>query len=258
MIGAIAGDVHGSMYESYPIKTTDFDIYLEYTKFTDDTVLTIAVADSIINGIDYIQSIWKWSHQYPKAGYGATFRNWMRMEGQLPYNSWGNGSAMRVSPVGFAFNTIEEVLYDAKASAEVTHNHPEGIKGAQAVAVAVFLARNGHSKDEIKSYIKNNFNYDLSRTLEDIRPTYKFDISCQGSVPESIIAFLESYDFESAVRYAISLWGDSDTMACMAGAIAQAYYKHIEPKLIKYVRNRLTLEMIEIIDEFENTFILGK
>ena len=254
MIGAIAGDVIGSVYESRPTKTTEFPLLQPGSTFTDDTVLTIAVADAILSGADYATALKQWGLKYRGAGYGGMFIQWLLSPDSEPYNSWGNGSAMRVSPVGFGFATIGEVLSEAERTAEVTHDHPEGIKGAQAVAAAVLLARHGESKAVIKREISRRFSYDLKRTLEDIRPTYRFDVSCQGSVPESIIAFLESEDWEDAVRKAISLGGDSDTMACIAGAIAQAYYREVPGKIVLEVRDRLPEEFLAVIDRFDREY----
>lgn len=205
MIGAIAGDIIGSIYEGRPIKTTEFPLFHRLCHPTDDTVLTVALADSILNRTDYVRCLKDYFHRYPQAGYGGSFVRWAMSLSTSPYNSWGNGSAMRVSPVGFAYDSLEEVLAEAGRSAEVTHNHPEGVKGAQTTAAAVFLARTGKSKEEIKQYVEQTFAYDLSRRLDDIRPSYQFDVSCQGTVPPAIIAFLESRDFEDAIRKAISL-----------------------------------------------------
>lgn len=254
MIGAIAGDIIGSVYEGFPIKTTEFELFTSNSRFTDDTVLTVAVADCILNGKDYTKTLKEYGRLYPNAGYGGMFRHWLRSDGLGPYNSFGNGSAMRVSPVGFAFNTLEKVLSEAKRSAEVTHNHPEGIKGAQAVATAIFLSRNHESKEEIKKYIENRFGYNLSQTLEEIRPNYSFDETCQGSVPQAIIAFLESVSYEDAIRKAISLGGDSDTLACITGGIAEAFYggipEHIEKKTMEILDDRLR----EVILKFRKKY----
>lgn len=249
MIGAIIGDIIGSVYEGRPVKTTQFNLFNEHSHYTDDTVLTIAIAHSILERKDYKSSLKDFGKNYT-AGYGAGFYNWVHSHNDAPYNSWGNGSAMRVSPIGFAFDTSEEVLSESKKSAEVTHNHPEGIKGAQATAFSIFLARNGASKNEIKKSISERFSYDLSRTIEGIRPEYYFKISCQESVPESIIAFLESNDFESAIRNAVSLGGDADTMACIAGGIAQAFYNHIPSTILLTARERLPDDFLKVIDAF--------
>jgi len=253
MIGAIIGDIVGSIYEGNPIKWTDFSLFGEKSNFTDDTVLTIATAHSILEGVDYAPSFKRYGRKYT-AGYGANFYDWVHSSSNEPYNSWGNGSAMRVSPVGFAFNSVDEVLHEAKRNAEVTHNHPEGIKGAQATALAIFLARMGTGKEEIKDEISDRFSYDLSRTVDDIRPNYYFKMSCQESVPESIIAFIDSEDFEGAVRNAVSLGGDADTMACIAGGIAQAFYKTIPQEIILEARSRIPEEFSELVDNFNRKF----
>jgi ADP-ribosylglycohydrolase len=250
MLGAIAGDVIGSVYEAHPIKSMDFLLVGRQSQFTDDTVLTVATAYSILEKCDYAEAFRTFGRRYPRAVYGGAFYHWLFSPQSGPYNSWGNGSAMRVSPVGLAFESIDAVLEEAERSASVTHNHPEGIKGAQATALAVFLARKGESKDSIKDDIEKRFAYDLKRPLVDIRPGYRFDVSCQGSVPESITAFLESEDFEDAVRKAVSLGGDSDTMACIAGGIAHAFYGKIPEDIVANVRERLPDEFLEIIDRF--------
>jgi len=250
MIGAIAGDVIGSVFEQHAIKSTQFELFSRHSKFTDDTVLTVAIADAIMRDVDYATSLKTFGARYPNAGYGASFFRWIFSSDMKPYNSWGNGSAMRVSPVGFAFTSIEDVLKEAKKSAEVTHNHPEGIKGAQAVALAIFLARSGKNKAAIKTEISQRFGYHLDRRLNDIRPHYSFDVSCQGSVPESIIAFLEGENFEDTIRQGISLGGDSDTIACIAGGIAQAFYQAIPQEITSNVRKRLPESFLDIIDEF--------
>jgi ADP-ribosylglycohydrolase len=252
MIGAIAGDMIGSPYESRPIKRTDFPIPV--ARFTDDTVLTVAVAHAILTGESYAASLKRFARRHPHAGYGGTFIKWIWSPEHRPYNSWGNGSAMRVSPVGFAFDTEETVLSEAKQSAEVTHNHPEGIKGAQATALAIFLARQGADKETIRKEIKARFDYDLDRTAARIRPSYRFDVSCQGSVPESIIAFLDSHDYEWAIRNAIALGGDADTMACIAGGIAQAFYRKIPRGIVTAVREKLTEDLLTVIDRFNEKF----
>ncbi|WP_406693871.1 ADP-ribosylglycohydrolase family protein [Singulisphaera sp. Ch08] len=222
MLGAIAGDIIGSIYERNNIKTTEFPLFQPTSHFTDDTVLTVALAESLLRGKPFVDLLKEYYRAYPHAGYGGSFHKWAQSKGTEPYNSWGNGSAMRVSPVGLAFGTLDTVLDEAKKSAEVTHNHPEGIKGAQAIASAVFLARTGQSNEQIKNYVETKFSYHLDTPLDEIRKTYEFQVSCQESVPQAIRAFLESSGFEDAVRRAISIGGDSDTIACMAGAIAEA------------------------------------
>jgi len=256
MIGAIAGDIIGSAYEANAVKTADFDLFSPGSRFTDDTVLTVAVADCILHGKDYGRTYKEYGLRYPDAGYGSFFIQWLQSDNPQPYNSFGNGSAMRVSPIGFACTTLDSVMNEAERSAEVTHNHPEGIKGAQAVAGAVYLAVHGYSKDAIRSHIEETFSYDLSRSLDDIRPGYIFDMTCQGSVPEAIIAFLESNDYEDAVRNAISLGGDSDTQACIAGGIAQAFYRQIPESIINQVRKILPKDLLDVVDEFNGKYRL--
>ena len=254
IIGAVIGDVIGSVFEWNNVKTTNFDLFNPKCDFTDDTVLTIAVADSILNKKDFAKTIWEYGRKYRGRGYGGSFRKWLQEDDLKPYGSFGNGSAMRASAVGFAFNDIETVMEVAKQSAEVTHNHPEGIKGAQATATAIFLARQGKSKKEIKDYITQTFDYNLDFTLDEIRPTYKFDVTCQGSVPQSIVAFLESSDFESAIRLAISIGGDSDTIACITGGIASAFYEQIPTEIMNFVVDRLPSEYIEIMNRFDEIY----
>ncbi len=256
MIGAIAGDIIGSVYESHCLKTTEFVLFTADSTFTDDTVLTVAVADCLLNSKDYATTFKQYARKYPCAGFGGMFSRWVKGDSLEPYNSFGNGSAMRVSPVGFAFDTMEEVLAEARRSAEVTHNHPEGIKGAQAVAAAIILARKEESKSKIRDFVEGNFGYNLSRSLAEIRPHYYFDETCQGSVPQAIMAFLESHSFEDAVRKAVSLGGDSDTLACMAGGIAQAYYKTVPDYIIKEVKNRLDHELLKVVEQFHIKYCL--
>lgn len=250
MIGAIAGDIIGSAFEFCNTKRTDFELFSQRSKFTDDTILTVAIADAILFGRDYAEAMREYGKRYPLAGYGDMFNKWLYSDNPKPYNSFGNGSAMRVSPVGFAFDTVSEVLEEAKKSAEVTHNHPEGVNGAQAAAMAVFLSRSGKEKSYIKDSIEDSFSYNISHTLEDIRPSYNFDETCKGTVPPAIIAFLESKDYEDAIRKAVSIGGDSDTIACITGGITQAYYKKIPDYIIAESRKRLTPELLKIVDLF--------
>ena len=254
MFGAVVGDVIGSVYEWDRIKTEDFPLFSPESDFTDDTVLTVATAGAILRGAGYARYYKEFGRRYPGRGYGGSFVHWLARNDDSPYNSWGNGAAMRVGPVGFAFDSQEAVLAQAKRSAEVTHNHPEGIKGAQATALAIWLARTGRSKEEIRREIAQLFGYDLDRRLDDIRPGYQFDQSCQGTVPQAIIAFLESADFEDAVRKAVSLGGDSDTLACIAGSIAQAFYRHIPPEIVRLTQERLPPELLAFISEFNNRY----
>jgi ADP-ribosylglycohydrolase len=250
MLGAIAGDIIGSVYEGTPIKKKNFPLFNEYSIFTDDSVLTAAIAYAIIFKEPYSDALRLWGQKYPDAGYGGSFREWLFLDNPSPYNSYGNGSAMRVSPVGFAFNSEADVLNEAKKSAEVTHNHPEGIKGAQATALSVFLAGTTHDKTVIRARLTELFNYDLTRTCDSIRPLYQFDISCQGTVPEAIIAFLDSQSYEDAIRNAISLGGDSDTLACITGGIAHAYYETIPKFIVKKIKNILDQRLWNITSSF--------
>ena len=227
ILGAFAGDIIGSSYEFKNVKSEDFNLFPLGTYFTDDSVLTAATMDALLFDLDYTEVYQEFGQLYPNRAYGGDFKSWIYSKKPKPYKSWGNGSAMRVSPIGWYCENLEDVLTEAKKSAEVTHNHPEGIKGAQAAASAVYLARIGKSKKEIKQFIVEKFEYNLDRTLDKIRPGYTFDVSCQGSVPEAIIAFLESTDFENAIRLAVSIGGDSDTIACITGSIAEAFYKTI-------------------------------
>jgi ADP-ribosylglycohydrolase len=254
MLGAIAGDVIGSIREVEGLKTKDFPLFVKRNRFTDDTVLTVAVAEKLLRGGDYVDLFHEYVREYPTAGYGGSFVRWAESGKREPYNSWGNGAAMRVSPVGVICDSLEEVESEAQRSAEVTHNHPEGVKGAQATAVAVFLARTGHDKPAIKSHIEAAYGYNLSERLDDIRPRYFFDVSCQGSVPQSIISFLESTDYEDAVRNAISLGGDADTMACIAGGIAEAFYGGVPDHIRGPVLERLDDRIEEVLAEFTEKY----
>lgn len=257
MIGAIAGDIIGSAYEFHRTKSHDFQLFEVGSNFTDDTILTVAVADCLLHKKEYAITLKEYGNKYPYAGYGVRFRRWLGSKDNKPYNSFGNGSAMRVSPVGFAFSSLEEVLQEAKRSAECTHNHPESIKGAQSVAAAIFLAQKGQSKDDIKAYLRTTFNYDLDHTIEEIRPSAYFDETCQVSVPQAIIAFLDSIDYEDAVRKAVSLGADADTQACIAGGIAQAYYKNIPAYIVAKTRALLDPKLLEIVDEFNSKYSLS-
>jgi ADP-ribosylglycohydrolase len=247
VIGSIISDVIGSIYENENTKKLDFPLFSRCSRFTDDTVLTIATAEAILmqepQPIKFIESAKHrslYAHKYrefakrfPHAGYGEMFKDWVKHDSWWGYRSYGNGSAMRVSSIGFAFNSLPEVLHQAKLSALVTHNHPDAIAGAQAVASAIFMARTGSSKEAIRQFVEQKFGYNLKRRLDDIRPRYQFDSSCKGSVPEAIIAFLESTNFEDSIRKAISLGGDGITIACISGGIAQAYYQHIPGELVR-------------------------
>ena len=257
IIGAIIGDIVGSRFEFNNYRSTDFEFLNDRCFFTDDSVMTIAVADWITNKrqTDRHLALYlrEWGQKYPNRGYGGMFLRWLlSKELSSPYNSFGNGSAMRVSPCGFYAQSLDEALFLAKQSAEVTHNHPEGIKGAQSVAAAIYLAKTGSTKAIIKEYIENNFGYDLSRTCDEIRRVYKFNETCQETCPEAIIAFLESHDYESAIRLGISIGGDSDTIGAITGGIAAAYYG-VPDSIIEDVKGFIPFEFIDIVEKFENS-----
>ena len=266
MYGAILGDIIGSPFEfDRGDKTKNFDLFSKGCGFTDDSVMTIAVGEALLAvrpkaAVKEIEdavasNMQDWGKRYPHAGYGGSFRHWLKENNPKPYGSYGNGSAMRVSAAGWLYDSIERTREVARATANVTHNHPEGIKGAEATASAIYMARNGSSKEEIKEYIETIFGYNLSRTCDEIRPTYYFNESCQGTVPESIIAFLESTDYESAIRLTISLGGDADTMGAITGGIAEAYYKEIPQYIREEVLKRLPNEFIDIMQRFYEMFV---
>ena len=250
MIGAIAGDIAGSVYEWNNIKSKDFPLFTNRSFFTDDSVLTIALADTILTGTPYVENLKTFYRWYPNAGYGSSFHQWAKSKNSKPYKSWGNGAAMRISPVGYAFSDLSTVLSKAEEFTAVTHNHPEGIKGGQSVAAAIFLARSGKTKEEIRQYIETQFGYDLSLHVDDIRPTYIFDESSQGTVPQAIRAFLDSTDFQDAIRTAISLGGDSDTLACITGSIAQSFYDGVPPEIQQMVYSILDERLGAITKQF--------
>lgn len=245
MIGLIAGDIMGSVFESIQVKRKDLRIIEQSSRFTDDTVLALAVADAIMSKRPYEEVILEYAAKYPDAGYGAGFYRWLHSIERKPYNSYGNGSAMRVGPVGLLFSSVDMVLTEARKSAEITHNHPRGIAGAQATALAVHLAYIGKSKEEIRDIVQKKFSYNLSRTLEEIRKDYSFQMSCDNTVPEALIAFIESESVEDSIRNAISLGGDSDTLAAIAGAIAEAHFKHVSSETIALVIKKLDLPLLE-------------
>ena len=270
MLGAIIGDTVGSVYEFHNIKTTDFPLFSERSRPTDDSIMSMAVAEWLLSDPERTQAkleecMVQWGERYPHVGYGTTFRHWLfnpeflarykeKEDGEEdglrhPYNSWGNGSAMRCSACGWVAQSLKEALESAKRSAEITHNHPEGIKGAQATAAAIFMARNEASKEEIREYITKTFHYDLTKTCDDIRPTYTFDVSCQGTMPAALAAFFDSHDFESAIRLAVSLGGDSDTIACITGGIAEAYYWDIPKTIIRKMREILPEDWWKIMED---------
>ena len=262
MYGAILGDIVGSPYEfdCNNYKAKDFPLFSQQSEFTDDTVMALAVAKALMDtrGQDdaaikaaLVREMQRVGCTYPDRGYGVRFGDWLYEDTPKPYNSYGNGSAMRVSPAAWLGGDMEEVLHLARLTAEVTHNHPEGIKGAQATAAAIYLARTGHSKADIKAYVEREFSYDLSRTCDKIRPTYHHVESCQETVPQAITAFLESTDFEDALRTAVSLGGDSDTLAAITGSIAEGFYG-VPEDLKQECRQRLTPELTEILLAFQN------
>ena len=266
MYGAILGDIIGSPYEfDRGSKTKDFPLFCKFSEFTDDTVITIAVAEAFLPVQPEMEDeairqrvvtkMQKYGRLYPHAGYGGRFRRWLRDRHPQPYNSWGNGSAMRVSSVGWLFGDLETVRRMARLSAEVTHNHPEGIKGAEATAAAIFLARTGSTKAEIKAYIEENFHYDLSRTCDEIRPSYRHVESCQETVPEAIAAFLEGQSFEDVVRTAVSLGGDCDTLTCIAGSMAEAFYG-VPEELKAECQKRLDKDLVRVLMDFEK-YVMG-
>lgn len=240
MLGAICGDIIGSVFEFNNYKAKDFELFNINSTFTDDTVLTAAVADGLLNNKTYASCVRNYFRLYPDAGFSPKFSQWANSNQQIGYGSFGNGSAMRISPIGWAFETLEEVLEQAEAAAIITHSHPEGIKGAQVVAGVIFIARNGGTKLEIREFVEK-FDYDLNFTLSEIRESYQFDTTCQGSVPQALVAFLESTNFEDAVRNAVSIGGDSDTLASIAGGIAEAYYREIP--------NHIKDRCLDILDE---------
>ena len=256
MIGAIAGDIIGSAYEFGRTKSKEFPLFGPGSGFTDDTVMTVAIAQAILTDGDYRRAALDFGRRYPNAGYGGSFAHWLVATDPKPYGSYGNGSAMRASPVGFAFGKVEDVLREAARSAAFSHNHPEGIKGAQATALAILVARTEHDKARIREEIASRFGYDLARTVDGIRPAYGHDESCQKTVPEAIVCFLESDSYEDCVRNAVSLGGDADTLACIAGGIAEAYYGPVPPEIRHKAREILAPELWEITEDFCGRFRL--
>ena len=262
MHGAILGDIIGSPYEfDRGNKSKDFPLFSQKSKYTDDTVMTIAVAEAFMDAqgatdLDWIRrrlitSMQHYGRHYPYAGYGRMFRQWLSAKDPQPYGSYSNGSAMRVSSVAWLYNDLDTVRCMARLSAEVTHNHPEGIKGAESTTAAIFLARTGHSKAEIRSYIEGQFGYDLSRTCDETRPGYHHVESCQETVPEAITAFLEGESFEDVIRTAVSLGGDCDTLTCIAGSIAEGFYG-VPEDLKRECRNHLPQQLLEVLQKFDS------
>ena len=264
MYGAILGDMIGAPYEfDRGGKTKDFPLFDRGSEFTDDSVMTVAVADALLDTpgapegevkAALVRAMRAWGRRYPGAGYGMRFIGWLASDDPAPYGSYGNGSAMRVSPAGWLYPTLEETRRVARWTAEVTHNHPEGIKGAEATASAIFLARTGSGKDSIKAYIVREFGYDLSRTCDEIRPAYRHVESCQETVPEALTAFMEGTDFEDVIRTTVSLGGDCDTLACIAGSIAEAFYG-VPPRLAAECRARLPEDILAVLERFDSARI---
>jgi ADP-ribosylglycohydrolase len=255
MLGAIVGDVIGSPFEHHNVRHADFRLFERGAQCTDDSVLTVATADVLLNGHAYGPTYQNYFHRFPNAGYGGNFVVWANRRESRPYHSWGNGSAMRVGPVGWAKATLSEVLDEAERSAAVTHDHPDGILGAQAIAACVFFARTEHDRARLREFVHDGCGYPLDRTLDEIRPVYEFDASCKGTVPVAVQAFLESRDVEDAIRLAVSVGGDSDTIACIAGAIAHAFYggvpKHLlEPVLEIYLSPDLVDVSLSFCEQF--------
>ena len=259
MYGAILGDMIGAPYEfDRGKKTKEFPLFVSMSEFTDDSVMSIAVAEALMDAAGktdeeiraaLVASMQKWGRKYPDAGYGGMFRRWLREENPQPYGSWGNGSAMRASAAGWLYKDFDETWKKAKLTAEVTHDHPEGIKGAMCVAAVIWMARNGKSKKEIRETVEEVFGYDLSRTCDEIRPGYHHVESCQQTVPEAVTAFLEGENFEDVIRTAVSLGGDCDTLACIAGSMAEAFYG-VPEELKEECRKRLPADMLEVLDRF--------
>ena len=258
MYGAIMGDIVGSVYEWDNIKTKEFTLFVPASRYTDDSAMSIAVAEALLDTMEKSReerrkevawSMQKWGRRYPDAGYGGRFYDWLYMRNPKPYRSWGNGSAMRASAAGWLFDTLEETREAAADTACVTHDHPEGIKGAEAVAAVIWAARNGWTKQQIRTFVEKEF-YPLKKTCDEIRPGYKFDVSCQGTVPQAITAFLEGDGFEDVIRTAVSLGGDCDTLTCIAGGMAEAMYGMPE-EMKEECRKRLEPDMVKVLERFD-------
>lgn len=259
MLGAITGDIVGSIYEFDNIKNKDFEFFDRECFFTDDTVMSVAVGEALLDmrptdkedeiEAKLVTSMKKWGREYPYAGYGGSFCSWLRSDNTSPYNSYGNGSAMRVASAGWLYEDMFTTRYMARLTSEVTHNHIEGIKGAEATAAAIFLARNGASKQEIREYIEKEFSYNLNFTCDEIRPTYYFNETCMDTVPQAIVAFLDGESFEDVIRTGVSIGGDTDTLCAIAGSIAEAYYG-IPEDIGNTAKSFLTVDLLEIVEKF--------
>lgn len=250
MLGAVVGDIVGSIYEFSNHRSKDFPFFGPQCSFTDDTVLTVALADAILNSADYAAAMRRYGAFYPDESYGGRFRQWLGDPSMGPYHSFGNGAAMRISPAGWAYATLDETLKRAREFTAVTHDHPEGIKGAEATAGAIWMARHGATKADLKAWIVARTGYDLSRTCDEIRPGYEFNETCQRTVPEALTAFFESTDFEDAIRLGISLGGDSDTLACITGGIAEAFYGGVPTEIEREALSRLDARLRDVTGRF--------
>ena len=259
MLGAIIGDIVGSIYEFDNIKTKEFEFFDRECFFTDDTVMSVAVGEALLDmrptdkedeiEAGLVASMKKWGREYPHAGYGGHFSYWLRTDDTQPYNSYGNGSAMRVAAAGWLYDDMFTTRYMARLTSAVTHNHPEGIKGAEATAAAIFMARSGASKQEIREYIEKEFSYDLNFTCDEIRPTYYFNETCMDTVPQAIVAFLDGESFEDVIRTGVSIGGDTDTLCAIAGSIAEAYYG-IPEDIGETAKSFLTEDLLEVVEKF--------
>ncbi len=254
MLGAIAGDVIGSVHEWAGTKTKTFPLFAPASTFTDETVLTVAVAEHLLDGTDCIDAFHTWFERYPGAGFGGSFVHWAFRRQREPYHSFGNGAAMRVAPIAYAFDTLEDVLLHARRNACITHDHEEGIAGAEVVAAGIFLARTGHRKQDIHDLAAGRFRYPLRKTVAEIRASHEFDSSCAGSIPPALAAFLESTSFEDAVRTAVSIGGDADTMASIAGALAEAFYGGVPEKIAADTLARLDDRLRGVIARFREAY----
>lgn len=254
IIGAIAGDMISSHQKEKRVEAGNLSLPDNKTEFTASTVLTVATMDALLNGREYFHIMKSYGLRYPGRGYGAAVLRWMRDDHPKPYHSWNNSVALRISPIGHACRTVNETLEEARKFAEISHNHPDGIRGAQATAVSVFLAKNGRTKEEIRSYIEATFGYDLQKTIEIVRPEFYYDNSCESSVPAALIAFLDSCDYENAIRLAVSLGEGCGTLACITGGIAQAFYKKIPGNIARPVVEQLSPRLYETIEKFSCSY----